>query len=91
MKVISSHSYKLDTPPRIHNIFHTSLLKRAADNPFPEPMPGQFPAAGRYSGWRGGMGGGTRFKRTRQGPPTPGFNKMKRVFNPHMGTYGGPG
>ena len=37
------------------------------------------------------MGSGTRLERTRQGPPTPGFNKMERVFNPHMGTRGGPG
>ena len=35
LKVISNYNYKLDTPPGIHNIFYTSLLKRAADNPFP--------------------------------------------------------
>ena len=34
LKVISSHSYKLDTPSGIHDIFHASLLKHAADNPF---------------------------------------------------------
>ena len=37
------------------------------------------------------MGSGTRLERTRQGPPTPGFSKMERVFNPHMGTRGGLG
>ena len=37
------------------------------------------------------MGSGTRLERTRQGPPTPGFSKIERVFNPHMGTRGGPG
>ena len=37
------------------------------------------------------MGGGTRLKGTRQGSLTPGFSKMKGVFNPYMGTYGGPG
>ena len=37
------------------------------------------------------MGGGTRFKRTRQGPLTPGFSKMEGVFNSYMGTHGGPG
>ena len=37
------------------------------------------------------MGGGTRLKRTRQGPLTPGFSKMEGVFNSYMGTHGGPG
>ena len=37
------------------------------------------------------MGNGTRLKRTRQGPPTPGFNKVERVFNSYIGTRGGPG
>ena len=30
------------------------------------------------------MGGGTRLKRTHQGPLTPGFNKMEGVFNSYM-------
>ena len=34
LKVISSHNYRLDTPPGIHNVFHASLLKRAATDPF---------------------------------------------------------
>ena len=34
LKVISSHNYKLDTPPGIYNVFHASLLKRAAADPF---------------------------------------------------------
>ena len=37
------------------------------------------------------MGSGTRFERMRQGPLTPGFSKMEKVFNPYMGTRGGPG
>ena len=42
LEVISNHNYRLDTPPRIHNIFHTSLLKRAVDNPFPNQRRGDF-------------------------------------------------
>ena len=42
LEVISYHNYKLDTPPRIHNVFHTNLLKRAADNPFPNQCQGNF-------------------------------------------------
>ena len=38
--MISSHSYKLDTPPGIHNVFHVSLPKRAADDPFPNQRQG---------------------------------------------------
>ena len=37
------------------------------------------------------MGSGTRFKRTRQGPSTLGFNKMEKVFNPYIRIHGGPG
>ena len=37
------------------------------------------------------MRGGTRLKKTRQGPLTPGFNKIERVFNSYIGTHGGPG
>ena len=42
LKVISNHNYKLDTPPRIYNIFYINLLKRAADNPFPNQRRGNF-------------------------------------------------
>ena len=34
LKVISNHNYRLDTPPGIHDVFHASLLKRAAADPF---------------------------------------------------------
>ena len=37
------------------------------------------------------MGSGTHLKETRQRPPTPGFNKMEKVFNPYIETHGGPG
>ena len=40
--MISNHNYKLDTPPGIHDIFHISLLKRAADNPFLNQRRGDF-------------------------------------------------
>jgi hypothetical protein len=43
-EVVSSHSYRLDTPPGIHNVFHTRLLKPATSRPLPgqvihEPQP----------------------------------------------------
>ena len=42
LKVISNYNYKLDTPPGIHNVFYINLLKRAADNPFPNQRRGDF-------------------------------------------------
>jgi hypothetical protein len=43
-EVIGSHNYRLDTPPGIHSVFHTRLLKPAQTNPLPgqilhEPQP----------------------------------------------------
>ena len=43
-EIVSSHSYKLDTPLGIHNVFHTRLLKPAKSSPLPgqvihEPQP----------------------------------------------------
>jgi sialic acid synthase SpsE len=35
LEVISPASYKLDTPPGIHNVFHVDLLRPAAADPFP--------------------------------------------------------
>jgi transposase InsO family protein len=32
---VGSHAYKLNTPPSIHNVFHTMLLRPAATDPFP--------------------------------------------------------
>ena len=42
LKLISSHNYKLDTLLEISNVFHINLLKRAADNPFPNQRRGDF-------------------------------------------------
>jgi len=33
IEVIGSHNYRLNTPPGIHNVFHTRLLKPAATDP----------------------------------------------------------
>jgi hypothetical protein len=35
IEVISSHNYRLNTPPGIHNVFHTTHLRRASDDPLP--------------------------------------------------------
>lgn len=35
LKAIGSHSFRLDTPPGIHNVFYSRLLKLAVTNPFP--------------------------------------------------------
>lgn len=34
-EVIGSHNYRLDTPPGIHNVFHTRLLRPAKSSPLP--------------------------------------------------------
>jgi hypothetical protein len=35
VEVSGSHSYRLDTPPGIHDIFHSDLLRPAASDPLP--------------------------------------------------------
>jgi hypothetical protein len=38
IKVIGSHSYKLDTPPGIHPVFHSDLLQLAGTDPLPSQV-----------------------------------------------------
>jgi hypothetical protein len=38
LEVLGPLTYKLDTPPGIHNVFHTSLLRKAASDPFPSQV-----------------------------------------------------
>jgi hypothetical protein len=33
LEVIGTHSYRLDTPPGIHNVFHSQLLRPASNDP----------------------------------------------------------
>ncbi|KMW68757.1 hypothetical protein, variant [Blastomyces dermatitidis ATCC 18188] len=38
IEVLDSHNYRLDTSPGIHDVFHTSLLRRTATDPFPSQL-----------------------------------------------------
>lgn len=43
-ELVGSHAVRLDTPPGIHNVFHTMLVRRAGSDPLPsqvihEPQP----------------------------------------------------
>jgi RNase H-like domain found in reverse transcriptase/Reverse transcriptase (RNA-dependent DNA polymerase)/Integrase zinc binding domain/Chromo (CHRromatin Organisation MOdifier) domain len=37
-KCIGSHSYQLDTPPGVHNVFHSDLLRLASSDPLPSQV-----------------------------------------------------
>jgi hypothetical protein len=44
IEIVSSHSYRLDTPPGIYNVFYTRLLKLVKSSPLSsqvihEPQP----------------------------------------------------
>lgn len=38
IEVIGSHSYRLDTPPGIHNVFHSQLLQLAGTDALPSQV-----------------------------------------------------
>ena len=35
---IGTHAVQLDTPPRIHPVFHMSLVKKVAEDPLPSQL-----------------------------------------------------
>ena len=35
---IGTHAVQFDTPPRIHHVFHVSLVKKAAEDPLPSQL-----------------------------------------------------
>ena len=37
-EVIGSHSYRLNTPPRIRDVFHSQLLQPASSDPLPSQI-----------------------------------------------------
>ena len=38
VKTIDTHAVELNTPPGIHSVFHTNLVRRAHEDPFPSQV-----------------------------------------------------
>src|SRR6187402_1970794 len=85
-KVVGTHSYELNTPPGVHNVFHAQLLRPAASDPLPSQrtIDTQPPPEFVDRVWRGGdHGRESRTTRTRTTERIP--REMGRVRNSYLG------
>ena len=72
-------------------MFHASLLKRAAADPFLNQRQDNLRPPAIIVDGEKKMGNRAYSKETHQRPPAPGFSKMERVFKTYVGTHGGSG